>query len=295
MLTVMAEGKTLTIKIYTSIRSQSWYERCKEDDGNEPEGNVKCVDELNKLLKKNKDCNMIDIYINSPGGDCFEGIAIYNILKRSRAYKRVWIDGIAASMASVIAMAGNQINMPKSSMMMIHNCWTIAYGNANEFRKLADDLDKINLLGIEAYMTKFSQDREKLKELLDEESYLTAEECLSYGLCTKIIDDTEGTEENVNTAFDEMANVYSAKLETLANIKQSIRALTEIEDAETANEPEGEAAEEAETVNEESEMSAPEAHRVINKKSAEEMVKETKKNALQRFFHVQTEGKEKEK
>lgn len=291
MLKVKAEDKKLTIKIYTSIHQNSWWDWEDEDDDN-TEGAVKNVSELDKLLKSNKDCNLIDIYINSPGGDCFEGIGIYNILKRHRAYKRVWIDGIAASMASVIAMVGNQINMPKSSMMMIHNCWTCACGNANEFRKLADDLDKINAVNMEAYMTRFNGTKEKLTELLDNESYLTAEECLSYGLCTKIVEDSKETEETVDNALSTITNVYSAKLKQLADIKQSIRSLSEACEPETVKEPAGETVAEGKQANEENDMKAPEAHREMTKEAAEKMVTSAKQNALQRFFHVQTEGKE---
>ena len=151
---IKAEGNTVTIKIYNNIRSKSWW-----DDDEKAEDAVANVEDLEKILKDNKNASIIDIYINSPGGDVFEGVAIYNILKRNRAYKRVWIDGFACSIASVIAMAGNSINMPKSSMLMIHNPWTYAVGNANELRAMADQLDKIAEPMIEAYMSKFNGTR----------------------------------------------------------------------------------------------------------------------------------------
>ena len=96
----------------------------------------------------------IDIYINSNGGSVFEGTAIYNQLKRHPARKVVHIDGFACSIASVIAMAGDEVIMPRNALMMIHNMWMGAVGNAAELRKAADDLDVINTAGRQAYIAK---------------------------------------------------------------------------------------------------------------------------------------------
>ena len=94
-------------------------------------------------LKDLGDVKTINLHINSPGGSVFEGIAIYNMLKQNKAHINVYVDGLAASIASVIAMSGDAIFMPSNSMLMIHNPWTMAIGNASELRKQADDLDKI--------------------------------------------------------------------------------------------------------------------------------------------------------
>ncbi len=98
----------------------------------------------------------------------------------------VYVDGLAASIASVIAMAGDTVVMPRNAMMMIHNPWTIGWGNANDFRRIADDLDKIRESIIAAYQEKSNIEREKLIELLDAETWLTAEEALEYGLIDEI-------------------------------------------------------------------------------------------------------------
>lgn len=135
-------------------------------------------------LAKYPDINEIKIYINSYGGSVFEGTAIYNQLRRHPAQKTVYIDGFACSVASVIAMAGDKVIMPKNAMMMIHNAWMWACGNAAELRKSADDLDQINKGNRQAYLQKVGDklNEEKLVELLDAESWLTAEECIQYGL-----------------------------------------------------------------------------------------------------------------
>src|SRR5699024_6159571 len=85
----------------------------------------------------------INLYINSPGGNVFEGLAIHNMLKRHKAKVTVNVDALAASISSVIAMAGDVIRMPSNSMMMIHNALAGMVGNAEELRKMADDLERI--------------------------------------------------------------------------------------------------------------------------------------------------------
>lgn len=132
------------------------------------------------------DISTLNIYINSPGGDVFAGQAIYSILSRHKAQKIVYIDGLAASIASVIAMAGDLVVMPRNAMMMIHNPWTMAVGNANDFRKLADDLDKIRESLIVAYQSKTQLSREKIIELMDAETWMTAEEAIEYGFADEV-------------------------------------------------------------------------------------------------------------
>lgn len=128
----------------------------------------------------------LDIYINSGGGDVFAGFAIYNMLKRHAAKKTVYVDGLAASIASVIAMAGDKIIMPENAMMMIHNAWTIAIGNKAELRKVADEMEKIDgsLAGI--YATKTGKSSEDIATLLDAETWFTAAEAVEAGLADEI-------------------------------------------------------------------------------------------------------------
>jgi len=137
------------------------------------------------------DIKILNIYINSPGGDVFEGNAIYNLLKRKaqKCNVNVYIDGLAASIASVIAMAGANIIMPNNTMMMIHNCWGSISGNAKQLREWADSLDKINTTIKQAYLNKAGDklDEETITQLMDDETWLTAQECLDYGLCDEVV------------------------------------------------------------------------------------------------------------
>ncbi|MDF0533657.1 Clp protease ClpP [Shewanella sp. A32] len=119
--------------------------------------------------------------IHSPGGDVFEGMAIYNILKNYPAHKVAYIDGLAASMASVIAMAFDEVVMPENAMMMVHKPWGGTMGDAEDMRKYADLLDKVegNLVG--AYRDKTGMTDEELHALLAEETWLTGREAVDKG------------------------------------------------------------------------------------------------------------------
>lgn len=279
MITAKCEEKSLVVNIHGEI-GQSFFDF---PDSEKEENSVASVKDLQEILNKNKNIPTVNIYINSPGGSVNEGIAIYNILKRTRAYVRVFIDGFACSIASVIAMAGNAIYMPKSSMQMVHNAWTVAMGNSEELRKVADDLDKINEVVILAYMSKFKGTEKELRKLLDDESYLTAEECLKYGLCTKIVDDSENTQSNVEDGLDATTNMFENKLTKLVSIKNAIKDLdAEIVEPETANEPEGEVVNEGETVNEADTLQM--AHTNVTEKEVRDNVEKTKQTELQKFF-----------
>ena len=156
-----------------------------------------------------------------------------------------------------------------------------------ELRAMADQLDKIAEPMVEAYMSKFNGTREDLKNMLDAETYLTAEEAFSFGLCTNVVEDTEQTQTNAEEGIDSTVNMYSSKLKQFASIKQSIKDLLaeETAEAETANEAKAEVVNEAEAVNE-TEMDAPEEKHTVTKDEAEVAVAEVKRNALQAFFNV---------
>lgn len=162
------------LMLYGDISSSTWY-----GDELTPKGFKKDLDALG-------DIKNLNIYINSGGGDVFAGQAIYSMLKRHSASKTVYIDGLAASIASVIAMAGDKIIMPANAMMMIHNAFTIAIGNAGEFRKLADDLDKIQESINTTYLGKTGISEEELKQYLDAETWFTAEEAVEKGFADEI-------------------------------------------------------------------------------------------------------------
>lgn len=128
---------------------------------------------------ENKDLN---IYINSGGGSVFAGMAIYNMLKRHKGTKTVYVDGLAGSIASVIAMAGDRIVVPSNSFIMIHKPLVGVVGNANELREQADLLDNIEQAIINVYGEKLAEgvDIETIKEMVNAETWLSGEEASQY-------------------------------------------------------------------------------------------------------------------
>lgn len=179
-----AEADAVDLYIYGDVESD-YYDWWRDET---VEGNS--AEKFRKALEDHADAKQINIYINSYGGSVFEGTAIYNQLRRHSAHKTVYVDGFACSIASVIAMAGDEIVMPRNTMMMIHNMWMCACGNAAELRKAADDLDTINAAGRQAYLAKAGDklDEAKLTELMDAETWLTAEQCIELGLADRYAD-----------------------------------------------------------------------------------------------------------
>ena len=188
----------LDIYIYSDIDNSWW------DD------EAMSAEKFRKELEQHKDASQINLYINSMGGSVSEGVTIYNQIKRSKAKVTAYIDGFACSIASVIPMAADKVVMGENTMLMIHNPWTFAMGNSKELRKTAEDLDKVrDSCIIPAYKAKCGDkiSDEKLSELLDNETYLTAAECLEYGFCDEILsvsdDEKKQTAENrVKEAVD---------------------------------------------------------------------------------------------
>lgn len=144
------------------------------------------------------DVDTINVYINSYGGEVAEALAIYSALKRSPAQVHTYCDGFACSAATIIFAAGDIRTMSSIALLMIHNCMSYAgYANSEKLRKLAEDNDKINQSSIEAYKKISNLSEDEIKDLMDKESWLTAQECLELGFATDIADTDEGEDENV--------------------------------------------------------------------------------------------------
>ena len=137
------------------------------------------------------ECDVINVYINSYGGEVAEGLAIYNQLKRHKAKVKTVCDGFACSAASVIFMAGDERVMSTASLLMIHNAWTYASGNAKELRKQADDLDTITQASINAYMQEVNITEEELRQMLDNETWISPQEAIEKGFITSIVNERE--------------------------------------------------------------------------------------------------------
>lgn len=225
-------NQTATINIYGDITSWAWEEL----------GEVSAVN-LSKQLDALGDVNEINVYINSYGGEVAEGLAIYNALKRHKAKVTTCCDGFACSIASVIFMAGDERVMNESSLLMIHNAWTYAMGNADELRKQADDLEKITQASVEAYKAHSALEEADIKELMDNETWILPEEALTYGFATKV-EKTEAKNASQN-AFKQLANIIKAH--------QKAEEAEDDENEDEPKEPENEP-EEPETTEDDSEV-----------------------------------------
>lgn len=148
----------------------------------------------------------VNLYINSMGGSVKEALGIHSVLQRCPAKVTAYIDGFAASAASVIAMAAEKVIMPRNTAMMIHNAAWCAYGNSTQLRKSADDLEVINMAAIQAYAMHAGDKlpSAKLQELLDAETWLTAEDCINYGLADEFAEESV-TEDNALAMFNAKA------------------------------------------------------------------------------------------
>ena len=154
------------------------------------------------------DVENITLHINSPGGSVFSAVAIANTLKNHKAKITANIDGLAASAATIITSACDTVKMPKNALFMIHNPITFAYGNNQDMQKTLEMLNKVKNSIIETYLNKAKTDKETLSELMDNETWMSAEEAKEYGFIDEILD--ENVEKEVienkliinNMAFD---------------------------------------------------------------------------------------------
>lgn len=156
---------------------------------------------------ENSKAETIHVHINSGGGSAFDGIAICNILKSHKAKVIAHIDGWAASAASIIAMGADKVIMPSNTMMMIHQASTFEYGNADDFEKIARDLRKVDKAVTASYKHRFVGDEADLIKLLNEETWLTADEAVALGFADEIADEVEYEEPVDNDDESEPENL----------------------------------------------------------------------------------------
>ena len=165
--------KTKTINIYGDITSMPFFD-----------GDVSSAMIAKELGEEEYD--EIVVNINSYGGEVSEGLSIYNQLKSHKAKVKTICNGFACSIASIIFLAGDERVMCENSLLMIHNAWSSASGNSKELRKTADDLEKITQQSIDIYQDVSGLDEEKIKEMLDEETWIDAKEAMELGFITSI-------------------------------------------------------------------------------------------------------------
>lgn len=218
------------INIYGDITSWEWFD-----------SDVSSYTLSKELDSIPDDIEIINVYINSYGGEVAEGLAIYNSLKRHKAKVKTYCDGFACSIASVIFMAGEERIMSNASLLMVHNAWTCTSGNADDFRKQAEDLETITQASVNAYMNHVNITEDELKEMLDNETWITPADAVEKGFATKITEDDTSTNasqsvrnkvmetltkaepvvESKNDTIDELLKAISKMVETPKETKQT--------------------------------------------------------------------------
>lgn len=164
--------------------------------------------EFNQKLRNVKEEEDITLEINSYGGDVFLGIDIMNTLRGHKGHVTVIITGIAASAASVMAMGADVVKMYSNTQLMVHNAWTVARGNAKDFRKVADDLESIGESVLASYTHRV--DADTVKNLLDKETYMSASKAKEYGFIDEILESE--AEEVESEMFANKANEFNANI-----------------------------------------------------------------------------------
>ncbi len=219
----MEDPETLELYLYSEVAPDGydwWNGRTIESKTSQ--------DYFRDQLAEHGDVKQINLYINSCGGSVVEGYGIYAQLKRHPAQKTVYVDGFANSIASIIAMCGDKIIMRVNSMMGIHNMMDACFGNAAEHRRCAEDLDRMMKGNRQIYLARSGGKitLEKLTELLDAETMLTAEECLAYGFCD-VVEGTVSDPEQMTQMMQRINVGLAAQMRYHQSLRQAWREALE--------------------------------------------------------------------
>ncbi|MCR4883515.1 MAG: Clp protease ClpP [Clostridiales bacterium] len=168
----------------------------------------------------------IVLHINSPGGDCIAASQIYTMLMDYPADVIVQIDGVAASAASVIAMAGTTVRMSPTALMMVHNPWTTAMGDADDMQKAIDLLSEVKESIINAYQIKTGLSRVKLSNIMDAETWLNAHKAKELGFCDEVLYEASGEDTEEPGAKPDF--IFSAKTAALVLMNKVMESIPKV-------------------------------------------------------------------
>lgn len=211
------------LELYGTIAEQSWFD-----------------DDITPAMFKEElfsGTGPITVWINSPGGDCIAASQIYTMLMDYKDDVTVKIDGIAASAASVIAMAGTKVLMAPTAMMMIHNPATIAMGDHTDMEKAIEMLDEVKESIINAYEIKTSLSRAKLSHLMDSETWMNANKAVELGFADDILTDEKTADAVIPAYAFSRRNVQNALLNKISKKSKSEAAESGQEDQKKNTEP----------------------------------------------------------
>jgi ATP-dependent Clp protease, protease subunit len=193
-----AEDEVVAFTIYGDI-GESWW------------GDSTSAKDIEAALK-NLSAGTINIHLNSPGGDVFDGIAIYNQLKNHPAKVVIQVDGLAASAASIIAMAADELIMNVGSMLMIHEASTWTWGTKADIKKTLNALEGIDKSLADIYMSRFKGERSEIETMIENETWFTSSEAVELGLADKVNEIVKEDDDEDKENPEEFKNRILAKV-----------------------------------------------------------------------------------
>lgn len=195
--------------------------------GEEEEGDFIYPQKIRNIFEEIGEEKEVHLHLNSYGGDVYASVAIGNFIKQAKNKVNIYIDAIAASGASVIAMSADNLYMYSNSMMMIHRASAFSYGNTEELLKVSEDLKKFDEVVLASYLDRFKGTEEELTALIHDETYFTAKECLAVGLVDKIVEVAKKKEAVENTikasVLDRFKPVAKEQTEVKTNLLQKFK------------------------------------------------------------------------
>jgi ATP-dependent protease ClpP protease subunit len=186
---------------------------------------------MKDAIEQNPSCASITLNLNSPGGDAFEGVAIYNVLKALGKPVNINVLGLAASAASIVAMAGDTVTMNLGTQMMIHGAMAMAMGHAADMRKMADTLDQVSSSIADIYVAESGNSKKKVTEMMTAETWMSAKEAVENGFAT-----STGAANRVQNSFDLKVFGFKNTPKELLEVKAAVEPEPK---ADVVPEPEG--------------------------------------------------------
>lgn len=179
----------------------------------------------------------VTVNVNSPGGDMFEGLAIYNLLREHKGEVTVKVLGLAASAASIIAMAGDTVQVARAGFLMIHNAWVMAVGNRNDLREFADTLEPFDRAMADIYAARTGQDQKAMAKLMDAETWIGGSDAVEEGFADELLPSDQVAQKSGKASASAVRRVESALRASGMPKSEAMRLISELKSS--AGDPAG--------------------------------------------------------
>lgn len=172
--------------------------------------------------------NPVTVHVNSPGGDMFEGLAIYNMLREHQGDVTIKVLGLAASAASIVAMAGDTVQIARSGFLMVHNSWVIAMGNRNDLRDYADTLEPFDRAMADIYATRTGSDVKTIQKMMDAESWVGGNDAVEQGFADELLPSDHVTQGEGKSSASAVRRIESALRHAGLPRSEAMRLINEL-------------------------------------------------------------------